>query len=128
LAVQQAVLILYADEARRSRSRVAGFARFPDLGCGEIGASDFAHLPGFHQSVECAECLCDRNARIRYVLLIEIDVVRSESLEARVQSLPHVFRSGAASLSLHIVPELRGDDYFPASRPQKPAEQLFTLA
>src|ERR1700682_4660600 len=85
LAVQQAVLILYADEARGSGSRVAGFARFPDLRCGEIGASDFAHLTGLHQSVECPQCLCDRNVRIGYVLLIEIDVVRSEPFEARVQ-------------------------------------------
>jgi hypothetical protein len=61
------------------------------------------------------------------MLLIEIDVVRSEPIEARVQRLPHVFGSSAASLALHLVPEFRGDDYFTTSRAQKPAEQPFTL-
>src|SRR3982074_1420304 len=81
LAMQQTVLVLHAHESRGSGPRVARFACVPELRCRKIGASNFKHLAGLHERVERPQRLRNRNVRIRYVLLIEINAARSESLE-----------------------------------------------
>ncbi len=110
LAVQQAVLVLNADES--SRAGLHGSFGGSQLLRGEVRAADFADLAGLHEIIEGAERVGNRHARVGRVELIEIDPIGAEALEA---ALPrHAGRSRAARRpdgwrrSRHA--ELRRDD------------------
>src|SRR6266566_3042100 len=85
-------------------------------------------LSVFHRLVQRAERLRNWNIGIGYVLLVKIDVIGAQSLEARVQCLLHVLWTRATTLAWHVVAEFGGDDHFSAATAEQTADQLLTSA
>ncbi len=86
VAHDEAVFVLAGDETadvHRARD-IFGFGDAPGR---KVGIADVAHLALAHEIVERAQRLLDRRQRIVIVLLVEIDVVGLQPLQARLDRL-----------------------------------------
>lgn len=62
---------------------------------GELTHADEAHLAFLHQLLHRADALLHRHVRVRAVLVVEVDALTTEALEAIFAGLLHVLRSSA---------------------------------
>jgi len=65
------------------------------------------------------------------VLIVEVDRLHPEALQARVARLRHVLGAAVhahAAVGIPHVAELGGDDHLPSSAADRPAHQLFVVA
>ena len=122
LPVQQAVLVLHADEPRRSGRR--GRLGIAQLLGGEVRAADLANLARLHQLVEGAQRVRDRSVGIRLVQLVQVDAVGAQPAEAVLRGAMDVAGAGALALVVHRHPELGRDQDVVASRAEGPAQEL----
>src|SRR4029079_1461775 len=80
LALKEAVLVLHADKPRRARlTRRLSLAQLIDR---KIRAPDLSDFSLLHESVERAKGVGNGNRFVGSMQLIQIDVIRTESLEA----------------------------------------------
>src|SRR6187401_2243229 len=103
-----------------------------DLLGGELAHADAAHLPCLHQLLHGADALFHRHVRVRTVLIVEVEGLDSDALEALLAGLLDVLRSAADPQPLTIgsppYAELRRHgDLVPTIR-EGLAEQLFVVS
>src|SRR5450759_87991 len=130
LPMKKAVLVLNAHEPRWTRATGGLGLRLTYLLCRKVRAADLPHLAGSYERVERAQRLLDWDIGVWDVLLIQIDVIRAEPLEARLESLLHVFGARPPTLSGHVVAELGGNDHVGAMpfSDKEPADQFLAPA
>ena len=120
-ALQQAQLVLHADESRRAVGH--GVGRLALLGRREVRAPDLAHEALADEIVQHGEGVRDRHGGVGLVQLIQVDVVGLESLEAVVQRATHVGGRRAHLVRRHLHPEL-GREHDPiATAGEDPTEE-----
>src|SRR5579872_71218 len=54
---------------------------------GKVRTSDVAYLPTLHEIVERAQHFFDRSERVEPMQMVDVDVVRAQSLQTRIASL-----------------------------------------
>src|SRR6185369_13595535 len=124
LAVEQGVLALQRAERMHAVRAPHGVGR----GLGEAEEADLARL---HAALHAAHGLLDRHLGIDAVLVVEVDDVHAEPLEAGVARLHDVLRAavdhvGAARV-LHLA-ELGDEDHAVTPALERLAEQLLVVA
>src|SRR5207253_4348214 len=77
--------------------------------------------------VQGLERVRNLDSRIRLVDLIEIDAIRSEAAEAILGRLEHIVRPCTATHLIDGHAELRGDDHFTPTAPERTSEELFAV-
>src|SRR5207237_2057874 len=90
-AVEQRIFVLY----RRDRMNLV---RAADRLRARLRQTDGAHLARFHEALHCADRLLDRHLGIDAVLVIHVDHVDAETLQARLASAQDVRRA-----AIHIL-------------------------
>ncbi len=94
-AIQQAVVVLHADEARQAQL-VGTVQQLGEL-IGRHGRSaDVAHLAGLDEIGQCLERLLERRFAIETVDLVQIYVVQAEPTETGIDRLEDVLARQAA--------------------------------
>src|ERR1700688_2879035 len=91
---------------------LAALAELGDLHNVEVRTADKPDLSLTDERVQCRRRLVDRGCGVGPVNLIEIDVVRAECFEARLDagSKPSWTRVADQAIALHAQTALRGDD------------------
>ena len=90
-----------------------------------------AHLAGVDQARHCADGVLDRDFRVDTMLVVKVDHVHAETLEALVARARHVLRSAVdagGAVGLAHVAELRGEHHAVAPSAQRLAEQRLVVA
>ena len=92
-----------------------------------VGHADIARLAGAHDRVERFQRFVERRRRIEAVQLIEIDIVRLEALQRRVDGIQDVLARHALvpTLRSHAAHAFGGKDVFVAPALQPAAHDLF---
>src|ERR1700722_15518734 len=96
--------------------------------CACLGKAEVAYLSGYYQIRHGADCFFNRSLRVDSVLIVEIDRVDAEPLQAGVAGSADVLRAAvhsARAIRLAHDTELGGDDDFVAMRFERAAYQLF---
>ena len=95
-----------------------------------LGETDRAHLARFHQALHRADGFLDRHFRIDAMLVIDVDHVDAEALQARLAGAQHVGRAAIDVLlavgALRLA-ELGGHHHAIAAPTQRLAEQLLVV-
>src|SRR5688572_7393709 len=100
-------------------------------GRGRLGQTEIAHLPLLHEPRHGPDRLLDRDGRIDAVLVVEVDHVHAESLQARVARLRHVLRTAIDArgpIGLSEIAELGGEHDLVALPAQGGGEELLVVA
>ena len=98
---EQAVFVLAGDEAREVVG-ARGPQRVDHLPGRHLAAADVAHLALVHEIVERAQRLLDRRERIDQVILVEIDPVGLEPLQAGLDRGHDIAARAALELALGV--------------------------
>ena len=129
VAREQTVFVLARDDCRAIEAlrRPHGFGHLPR---GEVRNGGVADFSLRNQVVERADRLFDRRERIGRVHEIEIDPIRLQPAQTRIDGRHDVAARGSAqqSRSVHRQTELRRDDDVGAPPAERVAEQFFRLA
>ena len=128
-AVEQVPLDLRAAEPRpplvgRHRFRVA------DVLAGHVRRREVEHLALAHERVERLQRFLDRPDRVRVVLVVHVDVISGEALEADLDAGADARREDAGRVLLVAGPgeELRRDHDVVAPAAERGGEELLRLA
>jgi hypothetical protein len=96
-----------------------------------LAEPDVANLPLLDQPLHGTDRVLDRHGRIDAVLIVQIDDVHPEPLEARITRLDDVLGpavDGRAPLGRPHLAELGGEHHLLAPPANGPAEQLLVVA
>ena len=99
-------------------------------GRGGLGEAEVPHLALLDQPGHGADGVLDGHARIHPVLVVEVDAVDAQPLEARLAGLRHVLGPAVdpgGAVRLPQVAELGGQHHPVALAPEGPAQQLLVL-
>ena len=133
LAIEQVVLVLRGDEARRAERRAPRRRRPRSCGGREVRVADLAHLALLHELGERAERLLDRRRGVGRVLLVQVDRLDAEPLERALDGGADVGAGSHRRAVRHRrrqlgVPELGGDDRGVAASAQRLAQHPLAQA
>src|SRR6185295_14267660 len=124
LAVHQGVFVLH-------RGDRVHLVRAPDGRRRGLGERDGAHLALLDQALHRADRVLDRHGGVDTVLVVEVDDVDAQALQARLARLHDVLGLAVhALLALRVLglAELGGDDHALAAALQRLAEQRLVVA
>src|SRR5438309_10599931 len=104
----------------------------PDALRPDLAHPEITDLALFDEPRHCADRILDRHRRIDPVLIIEIDDIDAEPLEARLTSLLYVFRATIDAAGATLLAEF-GREHDPVALPggqrsKRTAEQFLVLA
>jgi hypothetical protein len=107
-AIEERILVLH----RRDR---VDLVRAADRLRARFRQAERAHLAGFHQALHRADRILDRHVRIDAVLVIEVDDVDAEALQARIARAQHIVGGAVDALLATTTPLRRPFNALPSS-------------